>query len=356
MSDLRRKPTDVRPPTLVEPPGLSIVVPVFNGATTLGELTARLAAVLPTIATAYELIFVNDGSRDQSWSVIQQLCAEYPFVQGVRLMRNYGQHNALLCGIRAARYELTVTMDDDLQNPPEELPKLLARLTDDVDVVYGTPESEPHGVWRNLASRITKTALRAAMGPDTARTVNAFRLFRTRIRDAFATYQSPLVGIDVLLTWGAGRFTTVKVRYEPRPAGTSNYTFKKLVLLALDMATGFSTLPLRLASIVGLAFTVLGGFVLAYVLVRYIANGGSVPGFPFLASIIAISSGAQLFALGIIGEYLGRTYLSTMERPAYVVRQTTRETQELSSSANGRAERNVFAADLSDAPRQTFPR
>jgi undecaprenyl-phosphate 4-deoxy-4-formamido-L-arabinose transferase len=243
-------------------------------------------------------------------------------VRGIDLMRNYGQHNALLCGIRAARHEVVVTMDDDLQHPPEELPKLLAQLDEGWDVVYGTPLAEQHGFLRDMASRITKLALQSAMGAETARHVSAFRVFRTQLRDAMSSYRSQHVSIDVLLTWGSTRFATVTVRHDPRRIGTSNYTFRRLVTHALNMLTGFSTFPLQLASLSGFAFTLFGIGVLVYVVVRYLVQGTSVPGFPFLASMIAIFSGAQLFALGIIGEYLSRMHFRMMERPPYTVRAT----------------------------------
>jgi undecaprenyl-phosphate 4-deoxy-4-formamido-L-arabinose transferase len=243
-----------------------------------------------------------------------------PFVRGVCLMRNYGQHNALLCGVRMARYEYTITMDDDLQHPPEEIPKLIAALGDGCDVVYGTPQSEQHGLWRDLASRVSKLALQSSMGAKTARNVTAFRAFRTQMRDAFATYRAPFVSLDVLLTWASTRFCAVAVRHEPRRIGTSNYTFGKLVVHALNMMTGFSTLPLQVASVLGFGFTLFGFGVLCWVLGRYFVLGTSVPGFPFLGSIIAIFSGAQMFALGIIGEYLARMHFRTMERPTYTIR------------------------------------
>ena len=132
------------------------------------------------------------------------------------MSRNYGQHNALLCGIRAARYAVIVTLDDDLQNPPEEIGKLFAVLDDGADVVYGTPTNEQHGFLRNQSSRITKLALQSAMGAETARNVSAFRVFRTRLRDAFATIAARYVSIDVLLTWGTTRFSHVPVRHDPR--------------------------------------------------------------------------------------------------------------------------------------------
>lgn len=308
------------------PSGISIVVPAYNSGEILPQLVERLEPVLLAAEQPFELVLVNDGSRDQTWSVIQKLARAKPWVRGICMMRNYGQHNALLAGIRAATYVITVTMDDDLQHPPEELPKLLGALTDDLDVVYAPPDKEQHGAFRDIASLITKLALQTAMGAETARMVSAWRIFRTQARDAFAAFHSPFVSVDVLLTWATTRFGALPLRHEPRTIGKSNYTVGKLIRHALNMMTGFSVLPLQLASIIGFAFTVFGVGVLAYVIVRYLALGSAVAGFPFLASIIAIFSGAQLFALGIIGEYLARMHFRTMDKPTYVIRATTAST------------------------------
>lgn len=302
---------------------LSVVIPVYRSESILPSLISQLEPVLEQISHEFEVILVNDCSPDGSWKVICDLARQYPWIQPINLMRNYGQHNALLCGIRAARYETIVTMDDDLQHPPEEIPKLLARLAEGYDVVYGSPEQEQHGIGRDFASWITKLALQNIMGAEIARKVSAFRAFRSEVAKAFAHYSGAFVSIDVLLTWGTNRFSVVPVHHEQRKAGGSGYTIRKLVTHAMNMMTGFSTVPLQFASVVGFLFTLFGAGVLAYVVGRFFYLGGSVPGFPFLASIIAIFSGAQLFALGIIGEYLARMHFRMMERPSYVVRDNT---------------------------------
>ena len=297
--------------------GISVIVPVYNSEQTLRSLVAEVRSALE--GASFELILVNDGSRDNSWNVIRDLSSQYNWIRGFDLMRNYGQHNALLCGIRAAKYEVIVTMDDDLQHSPEEIPRLLEQLEQGFDVVYGAPKKEQRGFMRALASRITRLALGSAIGMDLAKNVSAFRVFRTQLREAFAGYQTPFVSIDVLLTWATTRFAAVPVAFQPRYSGSSTYTFTKLVRHALDMMTGFSTAPLQLASLIGFACTLLGLAVFLYVFIRYCLEG-SVPGFPCLASRIAIFSGAQLFALGVIGEYLARMHFRSMNRPAYVVR------------------------------------
>jgi undecaprenyl-phosphate 4-deoxy-4-formamido-L-arabinose transferase len=308
------------PEIFSSPQSLSVIVPVFNSQATLPLLVQRLAAVLTDLQHPYEIILVDDGSRDASWETILTLHRDFPEVRGVHLMRNYGQHNAQLCGVRLARNEIIITLDDDLQNPPEEIPKLLAGLPG-YDVVYGDPHLQQHGLWRNFASWFIRLALQSAMGVENARKVSAFRAFRSGVREAFANYRSPFVTLDVLLSWGTTAFNVVDVHHDARPVGRSNYTLRRLLRHAADMITGFTILPLQLASWMGMLLAGFGILVLFYVVGRFIISGGSVPGFPFLASIIAIFSGAQLFALGIIGEYLARIHLRIMDKPSYVVRE-----------------------------------
>lgn len=301
--------------------GLSVVIPVYRSEKILPELVTRLSQALPPVADHYEVVLVNDCSPDRSWEVIGGLQKQYPWILGINLMRNYGQHNALLCGLRSARHEIIVTMDDDLQHPPEEVWKILTKLSEGYDVVYGTPEQEQHGLGRDLASLATKMTLRNLIGAEIAGQVSAFRGFRRHVTVSFSEYRGSFVSIDVLLTWGTNRFAAVKVRHEMRKQGTSGYTFRKLVTHAMNMMTGFSTVPLQFASVVGFFFTLFGIAILAFVVARYFIAGYSVPGFPFLASTIAIFAGAQLFALGIIGEYLARMHFRMMDRPSYAIRE-----------------------------------
>ncbi|MBL8131728.1 MAG: glycosyltransferase family 2 protein [Anaerolineae bacterium] len=309
--------------SLMQPLTVSVVVPVYNSEQTLAPLVERLRAVLIDLCPRHEIILVNDGSRDDSWGVIAALAQQVPQVRGINLMRNFGQHNALLCGIRAAQYDVVVTIDDDLQNPPEEIPRLIAKLSEGFDVVYGAPQEMHHGLMRNLASQLTKLALQGSMGVNIATKVSAFRAFRREVSKAFAGYNGLYVSIDVLLTWGTSRFSYVAVRHEARQIGVSNYTVGKLIRHALNMITGFSVLPLQIASLIGFAFVLFGVGVFVIVVGRYLITGESVPGFPFLASIIAIFAGVQLFALGIMGEYLARMHVRLQDRPAYTVREAT---------------------------------
>jgi glycosyltransferase involved in cell wall biosynthesis len=299
--------------------GLSIIVPVYNSSAILSTLIDRVAPVAESFGVEFELILVNDGSSDSSWSVIRELAAKNPWIRGICMMRNYGQHNAILAALRVARYATTVTLDDDLQHPPEEIPKLVGKLCTGFDVIYGSPERETHGLLRNIASLVTKLTLRNAIGAESARHISAFRAFKTDLRRAFMTHQSAFVCLDVLLTWGTAKFGFVRVKHDERRQGRSTYTLSKLIRHALNMTTGFSVLPLQLASLIGFVFSLGGVGVLAYVLLRFAFYGSTVAGFPFLASIIAIFSGAQLFALGILGEYMARIHFRSLDRPTYTV-------------------------------------
>ncbi len=311
---------------------LSIVVPVYNSEESLPILLDSLAELLPTLVRKFEVILVNDASRDRSATVIERAAEERTWVVGIHLMRNFGQHNALLAGIRNARYETIVTMDDDLQNPPAEVPRLLTKLEEGFDVVYGYPRQESHGLWRDLASRITKLTLQNAMGVETAARVSSFRAFRSNVRDAFRDYSGPYVSIDVLLSWGTTRFASIPVSNPRRALGKSNYTAKKLILHAVNMVTGFSTMPLQIASMLGFFFALFGFGVLLFVLLRYLLHGESVAGFPFLASTVAIFSGVQLFSLGIIGEYLARMHFRLLDKPSYIIRTVNKKAQSTSEA------------------------
>lgn len=302
-------------------PSISLVIPVFNSELSLSLLLDKLMASMPTIAGDYEVLFINDGSQDNSWQVIQELVKKDSHVFAINLMRNYGQHNALLCGIRQAKFDLIVTLDDDLQHDPALIPVLLDKLNEGYEVVYGAPAAEKHGVWRDLASVITKATLSTVMNAKSARHVSAFRVFYTYLRDAFINYQGPSVSLDVLLTWGTSKFGYVEIPHHKREIGKSNYTFKKLVIHALNLLTGFSTIPLRMATGIGFLFLFFGIVIFLYVLIRFLIQGGVVPGFTFLASVIVIFSGVQLFTLGIMGEYMARMHFRLMDKPTYTIRE-----------------------------------
>ncbi len=307
------------------PQSVSVVIPVFNSEATLEELTSRIFEVLHPITTNCEIIFVNDYSRDGSWEVIKRLADQNSDIRGIRLMRNYGQHCALLAGIKHARYEIIMTLDDDLQHPPEEIPKLLVELNKGYDLVYGKPESRHHHFWRNVTSWLLKAILRVVLGTKMAKHSSPFRAFHANLRNGFEGFTDAKLSIDVLLSWSVARVTHVTVEHHSRRVGKSQYKLRRLVMLALTMLTGYSTLPLRIASAIGLLTSIFGISMFFYVVIRRLLQTDYVPGFTFIASEVALFAGLQLFAIGIIGEYLARLHFRTMGKPAYVVRDTVGE-------------------------------
>lgn len=300
--------------------GVSVVVPVYNSSRTLPELVRRLEETLADVE--HEVILVDDGSPATTWTVVDELARANHQVTGLRLNRNFGQHNALLAGVRLARFGTVVTMDDDLQHPPEEVPALLAAIDQGHDVVYGVSDQVAQDFWRRISGRITRRIISSVLGGESAHDISAFRAFRTSLRGAFDADIGPSVSLDALLAWGTSRFSSVTVDHHERQEGRSNYSLKQLVRHALDVSTGYSSIPLQVATGLGLATALFGVGVLVWVLGTTLLTGSAVPGFPFLASTIAIFAGAQLITLGIMGEYLARMHFRIMRKPTYVVGET----------------------------------
>lgn len=313
---------------------ISIVVPCYRSAQTLPTLAARIQSVLAALGDDFELILVVDGSPDNTWDVAAQLAATYPWVRAIHLARNYGQHNAVIAGIRAAQYDVIVTMDDDLQHPPEEVPKLLAALTDDVDLVYGIAEKEEHGFARSLASRLVKATLSGPLGVQNARALSAFRAFRTPLRGGFDDLHGPNVSVDMGLSWATTRVRAQPVRMDRRAHGRSGYSLRSLIRHALNMIVGYSTLPLRFVTYLGLIVGLVGVALFGRVVWLYVTGETTVAGYTTIASMIAIFSAAQMIAIGVLGEYVGRIHSRGLGRPTYVIRQ----------SVDGRALAGVEAA------------
>jgi undecaprenyl-phosphate 4-deoxy-4-formamido-L-arabinose transferase len=324
---------------------VSVVIPCYRSAKTLPDLTARLNAVLPTATESYEVVLVVDGSPDDTWEVARGLAVLNENVRAIRLARNYGQSNALIAGIRAAKHEVIVTMDDDLQHPPEEVPKLLAALTDDLDLVYGLAKEEEHGVGRSLASRIVKRGLSGVVGVNNANVLSAFRAFRSFLVGGFDQVNGPHVSVDVALSWATTRVGATTVHMDERAVGRSNYTFGTLVKHALNLVMGYSTKPLRLVTIFGGLVGVAGFALFVRVLWLYFDQETTVAGFTTVAAMVAVFSAAQMIAIGVLGEYIGRIHTHGMGRPTYVVREAV--------SGSGRA--NVVRPAVAPANGLTDP-
>jgi glycosyltransferase involved in cell wall biosynthesis len=300
---------------------VSIVVPCYRSAATLPTLVARVNEVMPRVAAAYEVILVVDSTGDGTWEVAQELAAGGGPVRAMQMARNYGQHNAIIAGVRAARYDVVVTMDDDLQHLPEQIPVLLGALTAQVDLVYGIPVEEEHGVLRSLASRSIKAGLSTAMGVDNARNVSAFRAFRTFLRNGFDLVSGPHVCVDVALSWATTRITAVKVQMAERTEGQSGYTVRGLMRHTTNMVVGYSSAPLRLVTYLGFAAGAAGLVLFARLIWLYLTGATTVAGFTTISAMVAMFSSAQMIAIGILGEYVGRIHSAGSGRPTYVIRE-----------------------------------
>jgi polyisoprenyl-phosphate glycosyltransferase len=300
---------------------LSVVVPVYRSAETLRQLTDALLPVLKATAPRHEIVFVEDGSPDESWRVLSELQAEHPeSIVAVQLMRNFGQHNALMCGFRHARGRFVVTLDDDLQNPPAEIPRLLqAAREGNYDVVYGQYVDKKHTMWRNFGSWVVNGFYRLALGSHVAFT--SFRVIRSEAIAAILSYDLNFTFVDGLLAWNTNRIGGVAVEHAPRREGRSGYSLWRLVTLALNLFTNFSLLPLQLVSVLGLCVALGGASIGFYYLISFLLGHIEVPGYASTIVAVLMLGGCQLLALGIMGEYLGRLHLNVNRKPQYSERQ-----------------------------------
>ena len=299
-------------------PDISVVIPVYGGERTIEPLVVRTSETLEGEGWTYEIILVCDRPRDGSWAIAKRLAEEREHVTSVLLRRNFGQHPATLLGIRRAKGQTIVTMDEDLQHDPKDLPTLVRASQADDAIAYGVADQLKHAWWRNATSRTAKFFVARYLGFD-ASEVSAFRAFPTHLRDAFAEYHGERVAIDVLLSWAGAPVRSIRCKFQTRDEGESGYTVRKLVGYLMDLALGYSTAPLRLASWLGIVAVFVALAIAGYILGNWLVHGSVVPGFAFLGLSIAVFAGVQLLSLGLIGEYLGRLYFNALGKPQYLV-------------------------------------
>lgn len=307
--------------TSVMGPEISVVVPVYRSATTLRQLVDSLLPVLDAMEKPYEIIFVDDGSPDESWNVLSELQAKHPEkISAIQLMRNFGQHNALMCGFRHARGRFVITMDDDLQHPPREIPKLIKAMQEgDYDVVYGRYSEKKHEKWRNFGSRTLNAFFCFVF--DLKIQITSFRVIRKEAIDCILSYNLNFTVVDGLLAWNTRRIGSTLVEHEPRHEGRSGYSFLRLLGLALNLFTNFSLLPLQVVSMLGVVSAATGLLIGLYYFICFLVGRIDVPGYASTIVAIFMLGGCQLLSLGIMGEYLGRLHLNVNRKPQYAERQ-----------------------------------
>jgi glycosyltransferase involved in cell wall biosynthesis len=299
---------------------LSIVIPVYNGASSIADLVRDLEN-LP-IGGGHEIVLVNDGSADDSLAICRTLfeTARVPMTI-VSLARNYGEHNAVLAGLRYASGAHVITMDDDLQNPPEEVQRLLAfAQRNGKEVVYTYYYDKRHALWRNIASRFANRVADFVLDKPRGLYLSSFRCMTAFVAREIVRYEGPFPYVDGLILQVTHDIDRLPVSHLPRATGSSNYTMRRLFRLWMNMFVNFSVMPLRISTVTGFALSALGavGVIMA---VGEALLSSPPPGWASLMAAVLLLSGVQLLILGIIGEYLGRLYLTANQRPQSVVKE-----------------------------------
>lgn len=305
------------------PPSVSIVVPVYRAERYLEALWIRIRDVMESLNEDFEMIFVDDCGGDDSWGVIQQLAQQDNRIHGIRLSRNFGQHAATFCGIAHSRGQWIVTLDDDLEHPPESIPDLLEKARNGFSLVYGVYPDRSHAGWRNLTSALARALFRLAI-PGLNDVYTSFRVISGDISRELARFESPFPFIDGYLSWITNECATVEVVHGQRAQGESNYTFRKLLSHTISIFVTFSDLPLRLASWIGIVTFIVGMLCAVGIVAARLLGGITVSGFTSMMVGITIFGGLQLLVLGVIGHYLGRVNFWAARKPMYLVGAATR--------------------------------
>lgn len=299
-------------------PELSVVIPVYHSKDTLEELLRRIIESFSNSRVEIEVLMVEDCGRDGSWDTIEALAADQPVLRGIRLSRNFGQHAATICGMAMARGHWVATIDDDLEQPPEKLPELLAKAKEGYDLVYGVYPERSHAAWRNITSHLARVLFKLAI-PTLNDTYTSMRVIRGDLARELKRFDSPFPFVDGYLSWLTNRCACVEVSHQPRPAGKSNYTFRKLFAHTLNIFVTFSDAPLKLASNAGLFFSLIGFGTLAVILIGRLVGAITAIGYASVMAAILAVGGIQLLVLGIFGEYIGRINFKTSRKPLYLV-------------------------------------
>jgi polyisoprenyl-phosphate glycosyltransferase len=313
---------------------LSIVTSAFNEEEVLREFLARTCGVLDGLPAPSELIVVDDGSSDATWGIVQQWARRDARVRGLRLSRNFGHQVALTAGLSVAEGSGVVTLDADLQHPPELIPDLLQIAEDGYDVVYAvrTPD-DAEGLLKRLSAKLFYWLLNRLTSLELPEGAADFRFMSRRVVDALLSMPERHRFLRGMTRWTGFEQTVMPYRRESRGAGRSTYTARRMVLLAWDAVVSFSSFPLRIASVAGVGISLVGAFYLAYVICARLVLRTAVPGWTSLAAAVLVLGGAQLVFLGIIGQYLGRMYDDVKGRPLFFVASDTRTESSAGESA-----------------------
>jgi len=304
-------------------PEISVVIPVFNEEDNLRELGERLIRTLTAMGRPYEIIFVDDGSTDRSWQLLTDLNEQYPqYIRALQFHRNFGQHQAIFAGFQAARGRVMVTLDADLQNPPEEIPRLVAKLDEGYDTVGGWRENRQDSIFRRLPSQLVNYVMSRVTGVNLRDYGCMLRAYRREVVDSINQCQESSSFIPALANLFSHRVAEIPVDHAERERGKSKYGLIKLLRLNFDLMTGFSNLPIHMVGFMGVAIALLGLFFGLFLFIRRIFVGPEVGGLFTLFAILFVFVGLNTLGLALIGAYVGRIYREVRHRPRFVIRQT----------------------------------
>lgn len=304
---------------------VSIVIPVYNSESILPNLTEQIREemVRERLGESFELLLVNDCSPDDSWSVICSLAERHTFVRGISLRKNTGQHNAIMAGLNHTRGELVVMMDDDLQHPPKALGEMIRTLQNGHDVCYTRYKNRQHAKWKQWGSNFNDWVATRLLGKPKGLYLSSFKGIRREIVQEVIKYNGPYAYIDGLILDVTRSIAVIDIAHQARDGGESSYTFARLLSLWMKMATSFSVTPLRLATYLGFSLAALSMVVIVFIIVQKITQPELPAGWTSLIAAILFIGGIQTLCIGMIGEYLGRTYLKLNGKPQYSVSSTT---------------------------------
>lgn len=305
---------------MAQTPQISIVIPAYRSGNILPKLFEQLSGMLAQHFSSYEVVLVDDCSPDNTWKAIETICQATPWVKGIGLRKSAGQHGAIVAGLNYASGEVIVTMDDDLQHSPADVPTLYEKIREGYDVCYTEFDQRNHEKWKIWGSQFNNLVASWLLKKPYDLYLSSFKSFHRDIKDEIIKYQGPFPYVDGLILSVTRSITTIKVVHHARLEGESNYNMSKLVRLWLHMATNFSIFPLRLASYLGIAFSFMGFFLAVGLIVMKLFSNDTPAGWTSLAVAILVIGGIQLLAIGAIGEYLGRAFLLLNRQPQYVIR------------------------------------
>jgi len=303
-------------------PEISVVIPVFNEEDNLAELTRRLLDTLTAMERSFEIILVDDGSSDRSWDLIQELHGRHPqHLRGLQFSRNFGQHQAIFAGFQASRGEIVITLDADLQNPPEEIPRLVAKIEEGYDTVGGWREQRQDSLFRKIPSALVNWVMSKVTGIHLRDYGCMLRAYRRTVVDSVNQCPESSSFIPALANSFARRVTEIPVGHAEREKGYSKYGLIKLIRLNFDLMTGFSHLPIHAVGILGLLISLAGFAFGVFLFIRRLWLGPELEGVFTLFAILFVFMGLQMFGLALVGEYVGRIYREVRQRPRFVIRQ-----------------------------------